>query len=196
MAGVALIPIIIGLPPVLYPVHIAFLEFIIDPACSTVFENEQSEEGIMKRPPRNIKQPLFDRSHILIGLLDGLLITFTILFVYIVSTNLQKDEFIARSVAFVTMVLCNLALIFANLSKESLFEKFVFHKNKALYLITAVVLTSMFSLVYVPFLSDIFRMRYLNVLDLLFVLSATFICYILLEFLKLFRVNGQYKFRR
>ena len=58
-AGMSFLPLAFGWPVLFYPVHIVFLEFIIDPACSIVFEAEQSEDGIMDRPPRPPAEPLF-----------------------------------------------------------------------------------------------------------------------------------------
>ena len=63
IAGMALIPVLMGLPLVLLPAHIAFLELIIDPSCSTVFEAEAEEKNIMNRPPRNLKERLFGRKN-------------------------------------------------------------------------------------------------------------------------------------
>jgi len=190
IAGAALFPVLLGLPPILYPIHIAFFELIVDPACSTVYEGEHSEAGIMKRGPRNLKQPLFDRSHIIIGIFQGLFLLVTIMYVYMFSLSLGKDENTARAMAFVTMVLCNLVLIIANLSSYSIFEKFVFHKNKALYIITGLVFGSLMVVFNVPFFLDVFGFAKFNLIDLLLIVSTVSICYIFLEFLKLFRVNG------
>lgn len=52
VAGLALIPILVGLPPMLYPMHLVLLELLIDPLCSIVFEGERSEADAMRRPPR------------------------------------------------------------------------------------------------------------------------------------------------
>jgi len=59
-AGMSFLPLAFGWPVLFFPVHIVFLEFIIDPACSIVFEAEPSEEGIMDRPPRPPAEPLFN----------------------------------------------------------------------------------------------------------------------------------------
>ena len=54
IAGMALLPLLLGWPVVLFPLHIAFLELVIDPACSMVFENEPPEPDLMQRPPRDV----------------------------------------------------------------------------------------------------------------------------------------------
>ena len=61
IAGMSLIPVLFKWPLMLMPVHILFLELIIDPACSTIFEAEPEEANVMNRPPRNPKEPLFSR---------------------------------------------------------------------------------------------------------------------------------------
>ena len=52
IAGLALLPILLGLPPILYPMHVILLELVIDPVCSLVFEGEPSERHAMHKPPR------------------------------------------------------------------------------------------------------------------------------------------------
>ena len=73
IAGLALLPLLLGMPLILTPIHIAFLEMIIDPACSMVFEAEGEEANVMRRPPRDPKSPLLLRRRILWALLQGLI---------------------------------------------------------------------------------------------------------------------------
>jgi Ca2+-transporting ATPase len=61
IAGMSLIPVLLNWPLVLLPVHVVFLELIIDPACSVVFEAESEEADVMSRPPRNPQERLFSR---------------------------------------------------------------------------------------------------------------------------------------
>ena len=58
IAGLALLPLTLGLPLILTPVHIAFIEMVIDPACSVVLEAEQEEDDVMQRPPRDAQSRL------------------------------------------------------------------------------------------------------------------------------------------
>lgn len=83
-AGLALFPILFNLPLVLLPVHIAFLELIIDPACSMVFEAEPEEKNTMFRPPRNLQERLFGRKNFALSLLQGtsMLVGVIIIFLY------------------------------------------------------------------------------------------------------------------
>ena len=61
IAGLSVIPILLGWPLILLPVHIVFLELVIDPACSVVFESEPEEANVMKRKPRGFKEKMFNR---------------------------------------------------------------------------------------------------------------------------------------
>ena len=71
IAGLALLPLLFGLPLIFWPVHIAFLEMVIDPVCSIVFEAEGEEADIMRRPPRAVEQPLFSPALVGWSLLQG-----------------------------------------------------------------------------------------------------------------------------
>ena len=75
IAGLALLPVLFGLPLLLAPLHIAFLELVIDPACSIVFEAEREEDDVMRRPPRPPQESIFAHGlwqHMIwVGLLIG-----------------------------------------------------------------------------------------------------------------------------
>lgn len=116
IAGLAMMPAISGWPVLLFPIHIVFLEMIINPACSIVFENEPAESGIMHRPPRNPKEPLFGRKMILASLMQGSLLFLACLAVVYFSFLQGASENTARTLAFATIVTGNLALILVNRS--------------------------------------------------------------------------------
>jgi Ca2+-transporting ATPase len=116
IAGISLAPVLLGWPLILLPVHIVFLELIIDPSCSVVFEAEPEEPGIMDRPPRRPEDRLLDRRTVTIALAQGLVVLGFVLAVYLaaVARGLGTDE--ARTLTFVTIVTANLALIAVNRS--------------------------------------------------------------------------------
>ena len=72
IAGLALAPILLGLPPMLLPMHVVLLELVIDPTCSLVFEAEPADEDAMRRPPRRVDEPLFGLREIGVAVLQGL----------------------------------------------------------------------------------------------------------------------------
>ncbi len=120
IAGMSFIPVLLGWPLVLMPVHILFLELIIDPACSTVFEAEPDEDDVMTRPPRNPKESLFGMHMFLLSVLQGLSVLLIVLAVYWLSLEfLGKEKGAspeARALGFTTLIFANLALILTNRS--------------------------------------------------------------------------------
>ncbi|MBK9089892.1 MAG: cation-translocating P-type ATPase [Holophagales bacterium] len=113
IAGLSLVPVLLGWPLALLPIHIVFLELIIDPACTIVFEAEADEPGVMDRPPRRLDEPLLGGRGLLLGLVQGLavLAASVALFGWALAAH---GEPVARALAFATMVLGNLGLILLN----------------------------------------------------------------------------------
>jgi len=113
IAGLSLLPVLFGWPLALLPIHIVFLELIIDPACTVVFEAEAEEAGVMNRPPRHLDEPLFGGHGLLLALVQGLgeLAVDVAIFGWAL---VSYGEPVARTLAFTTMVLGNLGLILLN----------------------------------------------------------------------------------
>lgn len=109
LAGMALLPILVGAPPLLFPVHVVFLELVIDPVCSLVFEAEPSETDAMEKPPRRAKAPLFGSRQIAFGVLQGGVILAGVLGFYLWSLE-QASDMEARAAAFVALALANMVL--------------------------------------------------------------------------------------
>ena len=118
IAGMSLLPVLLGWPAALLPVHVAFLELVIDPACSIVFEAEPSDAGSMARPPRPARAPLFDRPLVLWSLLQGasVLAASFVLFGVGLARAAADGGAHARTLAFVTLLCGGLALIAVNRS--------------------------------------------------------------------------------
>ncbi len=117
IAGMSLIPVLFNLPLVLLPVHILFLELIIDPACSTVFEAEREEADVMTRPPRDRNEPLFSRSHVFYSILQGLVVLAVVLAIFAVARYRGLSEDAARAQSYATLIIANLGLILTNRSR-------------------------------------------------------------------------------
>ena len=120
IVGLSMLPVIFGWPMLLMPVHILFLQLIIDPACSVVFESEPPEPDAMKEPPRRPDQKLFDVAVMARGLWQGagLLLLLIALYAGARSLSIPADhrDDTARAVTFVALVLSNLGLIHVNRS--------------------------------------------------------------------------------
>ncbi len=111
IAGLALLPILLGLPAVLFPIHVVFLELVIDPACTIALEAEAPDPAALLAPPRAHGAALFDRQVVLTSIAQGLALLVTIVIVYAVSLAQRLSVDQARALAFVTLVVGNLSLI-------------------------------------------------------------------------------------
>ncbi|WIY68133.1 HAD-IC family P-type ATPase [Aquidulcibacter paucihalophilus] len=113
IAGLALLPILLGAPPFLFPVHVVLLELVIDPVCALVFEAEPSEADAMRRPPRPVRARLFGIGELAVGLGQGLVILAAVLWLYLGLLPLA-GEAAARGAAYAALAVANLALALAN----------------------------------------------------------------------------------
>ena len=156
IAGMSLIPVLFKWPLALMPVHVLFLELIIDPACTVVFEMEKDEKDIMQRPPRKLDEALFGRDMIFTGLIQGLGILAVVAGVYSFGLLSGLGEKEARMFAFVSMVIGNLGLIFSNRSHETILKS-LRTPNKALWWVTGGALFFLTLVLLVPPLRDVFQ---------------------------------------
>ena len=155
--GMALAPLVFGWPVFLFPVHIVFLEFVIDPACSIVFEAEQSDEGVMRRPPRDPAEPLFSLQMLGVSMVLGVSMLATVLLAYGWAAGSGAPEGEVRSFGFAAIVFGNLALIHATRSRDRLITGTLRLPNPALWWITGGALAALAASIYVPPVAEIFR---------------------------------------
>lgn len=185
IAGISLIPVLLKWPLVLLPVHIVFLELIIDPACSVVFEAEPEEADVMTRPPRRVDAPLFGRRMVAISLLQGVSVMLIIFAVYAASRMRGQGETEARAMTFTTLIIANIGLIFTNRSWSQLIINTLRTKNAALWWVTGGALAVLGLVLSFPFLRNLFRVTILNPVDLLICLAAGAFSILWFELLKL-----------
>lgn len=113
IAGLALLPLLFGLPPILLPAHVVLTEMVVDPMCSFAFEGVAPEEGIMRRPPRPAREALLGAATLRQGALEGTLLLAAVLAVDLVALRtLDADQ--ARTLAVVALTTGNLVLVWAN----------------------------------------------------------------------------------
>jgi len=173
IVGLTLVPIFLGWPLVLMPIHIAFLHLVIDPACSVVFEAEEAEDGVMQRRPRAPEAPLFDRRAIVLSLVQGTVVLVAVLAVYALALFRGQGASDARALTFVTFMVANVGLIFTNRSwTASVIDAPKRPTNRALGWLTASVPVFLALVIYVPGLRDLFRFAPLHVLDVFVCLGA------------------------
>ncbi len=166
IAGLALAPLFLGAPILFGPVHIAFLEMIIDPVCSLVFEAETEEDGLMRRPPRDPAEPLFSVSMILWGLFQGALALALTASIYVIALGrgMPGDE--VRALVFFSLVIAIVALILVNRSTDASLLKAVLRPNPALAITLPAVAAMLAASLLWPSLRDLFRFGPLHADDL------------------------------
>lgn len=150
IAGVALLPVLVGWPLVLMPVHIVFLELVIDPACSIAFEAEPAEKNVMRRPPRSASAPLFGLRLLVISLLQGgsVFLANALIFAWAMSQGMPAMD--ARALVFAALIAGNLMLILVNRSwtRTAVGSLFVWNPPALAVLVGALVV--LFVAIYAP----------------------------------------------
>ncbi len=170
--GMSLVPVALGWPLLLLPVHILFLQLIIDPACSIVFEAEPDEHDSMRRPPRLPSARLFDRHALWLGLLQGAALLAVLLAIYAVSLHSGRAEGEARALTFSAMIVANLGLIFVNRSRSHSMLTTLGTRNHALWWVLGGASLLLSLVLYVPVLRELFYFDVLRAGDLAIVLGA------------------------
>jgi Ca2+-transporting ATPase len=171
-AGMALLPLLFGLPPVFAPIHIVFIQFVIDPACSIAFEAEPAHPCTMKRPPRSQKEPLFGARLLTDSLIQGLAILLAVAVLYVVVLRLGFAVERSRAMAFSALVLGNVALILSNRSRSRSIIEMLGMPNRALWWVVAGALGGLALALYVPPMQRIFGFSPLSWNDLVFCMLA------------------------
>lgn len=155
IAGLALLPIVLGLPPVLFPLHVMLMELIIDPVCSLVFESEPAERRVMDKPPRRVGENLFGLSQMTLGAIQGLVILASSFGAHVVMLGLGMPAEQARALAFVVLISGNLALAFAESAEAG--THFFDRHRLVFFAITGIATALMACILTVPLLADVFQ---------------------------------------
>ena len=184
IAGLSLLPLLVGLPIVFMPVHIAFLELVIDPVASFVFEAEEEETDVMQRPPRDPKAPLFSSSLMGWSVLQGvaILICTGILYAVLLSQGHAPDQ--ARAATFTALVMANFGLIVVNRSFAPLDAQVLLRPNKALLRIFAATIALLAAALGIPLARELFHFGELTLSLLAVALGVSLGTTALLEMLK------------
>lgn len=183
--GLTMIPAFYAaIPLLLLPLHIVFLEMVIDPACSIAFETEQEEKGIMSRPPRNPNDRFFSRGRMLFSLFQGFLLLAMVVSVYILSIREGHSDGEVRAIAFSALIIGNIFLILTNLSKTRIFTSILTEPNVAAILILAGAFILLLITIYVPALRGLFRFEFPGYAHFVPSLIGSFAMLLLLESIK------------
>ncbi len=187
IAAVALMPVLLRWPLILLPVHIVFLELIIDPASSIVFEAEPDEPDAMRKPPRDPRAPLFSRRMIGSSLLQGGSVAVIVLVVFALALTMGRGESEARALTFTTLIVGNLSLILANRSRSTTILGALERPTPALCIVVGGGLALLALVLYVPGLTDLFDLAPLSATDLTMSVAAGLTSVLWLQGLSLVR---------
>jgi len=195
IAGLSMLPVFSNdLPLLLLPVHIVFLELIIDPTCSIVFEMESEEKNIMSRPPRDPDESLFNRRSFALSFFQGLSVFAIVLGVFWISGILgHPQDNSRRAFVFSTLVVANLCLILTNRSWTRTILSMFKEPNPALWWVIGGALTVLAIVVKVPGLSKQFHFESVSVTEYLLCLGAGIISILWFEALKVLSMKKKQK---
>ena len=184
IAGLALMPLLFGLPMMLTPIHIAFLELVIDPACSVVFEAEGAEADVMRRPPRNPASPLLLPRRIVWAVLQGLVVLLVLGGGLSVAASRGVPENELRAQLFAALVLTNLGLILINRTFSSTLAGAVAGANRPLAVLVTAVTGGLAVALCWPPAQALFRFGPPRWTGLALTTASAALCLLLLEYLK------------
>ncbi len=184
IAGLALLPLLFGLPILFGPMHIAFLEMVINPVCSLVFEAETEEDDVMRRAPRNPDEPLFSRQLIGWSLLQGTIAFVLLAAIYLVALRRGMPEAEVRALTFFSLVMAIVGLIVVNRSFSASLVAAISRPNPALAWVLFFVAATLSLTLLMPFVSELFRFGPLHIPDLALTLAAGVVLLVSLELLK------------
>jgi Ca2+-transporting ATPase len=184
IAGLALLPLVLGYPILFGPVHIALLEMIIDPVCALVFEAEPDEGDLMARKPRNPAEALFSLPMIVRSLVQGGLAFVGVAAVFLSASHAGMPEAEVRALVFFALVGAILALILANRSFDASIRHAVFRGNAALRYVLGAVMAMVAVSLLVPPIRELLKFGPLHGDDLALAAGSAVLLLLLLEGVK------------
>jgi Ca2+-transporting ATPase len=190
---IVFIPLVLGwiYPNIFSPVHIIFLEIIMGPTCSIIYENEPMEPNLMSQKPRPFTTTFFNLKEITISIIQGLVITLGLLFVYQYCVRENCTENVTRATIFLTLIASNIFLTLANRSfYYSIFTTLQYKNNLVLIIIgITVLITSL--LLLVPVFSQFFMFGTVSISLIGMSILVGFISVMWVEIFKWFKRRNQ-----
>ena len=181
IAGLALLPLVLGLPLMLMPVQIAFLEMVIDPACSVVFESESEESDVMRRPPRKPKAALLPLPTIIWAVVQGTIALALVTATLVLGWYQRMPEDDLRALVFTVLVLMNVGIILVNRSFRSSLVNAILRPNRSLGVLLLIVTPVLAVALYWTPAQRLFHFGPLHLDDLAVCLAAGLVLVLLLE---------------
>lgn len=171
-------------PNIFSPVHIIFLELIMGPTCSVIYENEPMEKNTMLQKPRPLTATFFNLKELTTSIIQGLMITAGTLGAYQFAVHQGFNEAITRTMAFAVLITANIFLTLVNRSFYYSIITTLKYKNNLVALIISITVAITGLLVYVKPLARFFKFQSLNGTQLLLSIATGFACVIWYEAIK------------
>jgi len=186
---IVFIPLALGLiyPAIFTPVHIIFLEIIMGPTCSIIYENEPMERNLMIEKPRPLTSTFFNLKEIIISIIQGLVITFGLLFMYQYCVQNGFSESYTRTSIFLTLIASNIFLTLENRSIYYSIFTTIRYKNNLVLLIIGITIVVTSLLLFVPVFSKFFLFERVNFHQITISILIGFVSVMWIEFYKIFK---------
>ena len=183
------IPLALGwvYPNIFSPVHIIFLEIIMGPTCSIIYENEPMEKNTMQQPPKALSATFFNWKELSISIIQGLVITGGILFVYQYAVSMGYDEALTRTMSFTVLITSNIFLTLINRSFYYSILTTLKYKNKMVLYMISITVALVAAILYIKPMTAFFEFKTLTMHQLLTCIGIGFISVIWFEFVKLIK---------
>ena len=181
------IPLTLGwiYPNIFSPVHIIFLELIMGPTCSIVFENEPMEKNVMSQKPRPLTTTFFNWKELTTSIIQGLVITAGTLFAYQYSVYLAYDEALTRTIVFLVLITANIFLTLVNRSFYYSVFTTMKYKNNLVLIVIGITSTITGLLLFVPPLTAFFEFEKVTATQFFTSVAIGFVAVIWYELVKI-----------
>lgn len=171
------IPLVLGwiYPNIFSPIHIIFLEIIMGPTCSVIYENEPIEQNAMHRKPKALSATFFNWQELSVSIIQGLVITAGILFVYRFSVSNGYSETLTRTMTFTTLIAANIFLTLINRSFYYSILTTLRYRNNLVVLVILITMSFTGLVLYFKPLSALFKLEALHPEQLLLCAATGFV---------------------
>jgi Ca2+-transporting ATPase len=160
----SIVPLLLGFPGFLAPIHIVLLELIIDPACTLVFENEPAEPDLMIRTPRKLNTPIITKMGLMVSIVQGVIIGLSLLgLIFYLTINFPSYPIIVlRTATMLALIVANLTLILTNRSMKQNLIDLIRTKNRTFWILVILVVAILTLILAVPILRNLFLFTFLS----------------------------------
>jgi P-type Ca2+ transporter type 2C len=171
------LPLVLGwiYPAIFTPVHVIFLELIMGPTCSIVYENEPLEKNSMHQPPRPMSTTFLNFKELSISIVQGLVITIGTLFSYVYAVRQGYNEDLTRTMVFTTLVFANVFLTLVNRSFYYSILTTLRYKNDLILRVIGISIALLLAMIYVPLFAGFFKLSPLNLSQLSLSVLVSFV---------------------